>query len=1236
MTTTTGLTLAGGTLTLSGATASYSGATTIDSGADLTLTGPTSIASSSGVTNNGTFDISGNGATTIATLSGTSSSANVALGGNTLTIAGGSAANPYDGSFTGSGGLTIAGGALALFGASPSYSGTTTIDSGATLQVGANGALGTGALTFASGSILQETLQAGANNLSFSNSVTLNNPTDSFDTHGNTLTWTGAITGSGNLNVADSVGGGTVILSNVGNSYSGATTVNSGTLSVIGSIASSSGVTVNGGTLSGIGTVSGVTVNNGGTLSPGSSGNPIGTLTITGNPANTNLTMATGANYVATITGSNDADTSLTSVTGKASLAGTLTLAGTGGSTSATYEILSATGVISGTFSGINITGSFGNDLPTLNYGVSTEVQLTLTAGTVWSGATSSDWLGAGNWQGGIPPNSATAVAAFDDTATNKSVIISSADGSVTVGTMLFNANAPAYTITVNSGGTLTLATNGVVNESTTTTPTFNVAGSLLFSGNSTAANSQLNVLSGGVVNFSGSLGPSGNGLLSVGSISNGTSVTGGSILLGSNTLSVGSNNLSTSFNGTISGIGGSLNKVGTGTQTLGGNNTYSGGTTITAGTLQAGSNTAVGTSTVTLSGGTFQAGANNLSLGNNFSLSNTLSNAIDTFGKTLTLAGTITGTGPLIVESSTGSGTLTLTGANNYSGVTNVNFGTLQLDSGGSLTSSSDVNVNAGGIFAGIGNVTVPLLNIIAGGTLAPGSTSTPNGTLTIHGSLTLSSAALYMVTINGPNSSFANVTGTATLGGAGLVASITSTNISLTQAYKVLTAGTVSGTFTTPVFNVPGVGLLQAIDVTSAGGTVTAQFQRAQLNASSLPSGFASFVNAINAASGNNTLSPQFLDLFNLPAGSQQIAALQLSGVGNSGGSAAAAAMQTSFATTALHHQPDLGASSGGFGTFGPVLGFAPDTPLTPQQQQAYDAVTPHDAVDALMRSLNPEYNHSVWASAYGGYSQMTGSSNIGSPTARIGGGGLASGIDFRFGSGSVLGFAMGGGDTGWNVSNGLGGGNSKIFQAGIYGSQPLGDRAYVSGALAVMYDWMSINRYVTLPSAANLTASLSAPGATARIETGYRFGVKDFNVTPYIAGEFSALRLPAYTESGNSAFALSYAAETPLNERAELGVWAGKRFQLQDTSTLLVRGRVGYAHDWWSDSSFNANFVSLPTQSFTMTGLTPPADVGLASLMGQISYLNGMSFALQLDTEVGSSYYSLAGTGTFRYAW
>lgn len=64
------------------------------------------------------------------------------------------------------------------------------------------------------------------------------------------------------------------------NTYTGATNVNAGTLSVNGSIASSSLTTVNaGGTLGGNGTIGNTTIN-GGTLAPG---NSIGTLTVQGN-----------------------------------------------------------------------------------------------------------------------------------------------------------------------------------------------------------------------------------------------------------------------------------------------------------------------------------------------------------------------------------------------------------------------------------------------------------------------------------------------------------------------------------------------------------------------------------------------------------------------------------------------------------------------------------------------------------------------------------------------------------------------------------------------------------------------------------------------------------------------------------------------------------------------------------------------------------------------------------------
>lgn len=146
-----GLTKVGtGTLTLTGFN-TYTGATTVSAGT-LALSGTGSIASSSVVTVNATFDISGMNpgiAATITTLAGSSSGV-VNMGGSTgLAIANGS--TEFAGVIQGTGGFDVGGGTQTLSGVN-TYSNTTQIDAGATLALKGSGSIASSAsVTFTSG-----------------------------------------------------------------------------------------------------------------------------------------------------------------------------------------------------------------------------------------------------------------------------------------------------------------------------------------------------------------------------------------------------------------------------------------------------------------------------------------------------------------------------------------------------------------------------------------------------------------------------------------------------------------------------------------------------------------------------------------------------------------------------------------------------------------------------------------------------------------------------------------------------------------------------------------------------------------------------------------------------------------------------------------------------------------------------------------------------------------------------
>ena len=167
-------------------------------------------------------------------------------------------------------------------------------------------------------------------------------------------------------------------------------------------------------------------------------------------------------------------------------------------------------------------------------------------------------------------------------------------------------------------------------------------------------------------------------------------------------TVTVTSNNLT--IGGVISGSGYSLTKAGAGTLTLGGANTYSGGTTLSAGQLNLNNASALGTGALTISGGAIGntsgnaitlstnnaqnwngdfsfAGSNDLNLGSG-AVTMSSSRTVTVASGNLTVGGAISGSGYSLTKA--GTGTLILTGSDTYTGPTTVSAGTLQIGAGG------------------------------------------------------------------------------------------------------------------------------------------------------------------------------------------------------------------------------------------------------------------------------------------------------------------------------------------------------------------------------------------------------------------------------------------------------------------------------------------------------------------------------------------------------------------------
>jgi autotransporter-associated beta strand protein len=304
-------------------------------------------------------------------------------------------------------------------------------------------------------------------------------------------------------------------------------------------------------------------------------------------------------------------------------------------------------------------------------------------------------------------------------------------------------------TVRIGNGGTNGLYTGDTALNGGTLafdrSDTFTYGGIISGSGSLAKVSAGTVVLAGNSTNFSGTLTIFA-GTARIGDGATNGLFSGNTTVNGGGTLAFDRSDAS-SYSGTISGAG-AVVKVNTGAMTLTASNSYSGSTTLFAGTLVADHASALGSGNITFSSGggntgtiRYTAASAGTDWGARFKNS-TGTIRLDTDGHNVALAGAIDSSNTQGLVKS-GSGSLTLSGANAYTGTTSVTAGVLELASTGGGAAAGGTSALSVGTGATLLLSQSDQVNNGATVTLSGGTIQRATGVSEVFGNLNLTAAS-------------------------------------------------------------------------------------------------------------------------------------------------------------------------------------------------------------------------------------------------------------------------------------------------------------------------------------------------------------------------------------------------------------------------------------------------------------------------------------------------------------
>ena len=536
------------------------------------------------------------------------------------------------------------------------------------------------------------------------------------------------------------------------------------------------------------------------------------------------------------------------------------------------------------------------------------------------------------------------------------------------------------------------------------------------------------------------------------------------------------------------------------------------------------------------------------------------------------------------------------------FNGTTNISGGTLYVT--GSL--GGTINALAGGTLAGTGTIGTGSSSITIGngGRLSPGLDGAV-GTLTMNGSLNLAGGSTYVVQVSGNSSDVINLTGTVTIAsGAALQVSGTAT----AQSYTILTASTLTGTFSTVDWG--GVSGYE-VAYNETNGTIRL------LRASGSQSAFLTpNQSSVASVMQTSTVPAAVTSAVSRLATDQRAGALQqLSGQSH-------ADMNSNLVKVNLSVNNTVNArvravTSGVAAPTVPVLGYGEEKKTVTDDRFA--------AFEKKDLPADPD-SFAMWANGFGSWGQA-GATDGGSSTGMANAGMLAGGDAIITGN---LRAGVFGGFSRSYFDDSSSKGNSSNYHAGAYAGTSWDALSFRTGLSYTWYD-VRTKRGISVLNE-TVEGKYDASSLNAFGEVSYRIETAHAAFEPFASLAHTHLKTDGFTETGGIS-ALTIGSSTSDTTYTTLGMRASTDVNLGPV-TASLRGSLGWLYAFGDlNATRTARFAT--GSSFSVTGtpldrnaalvetgadfrLTPSSTLGITytGQFGKIAQEHGANARLRLQ--------------------